>query len=52
MHLTAKDRLGNQPDGKYVVVTGITPTKLGEGKSTTTVGLSQAIGIESVHDVC
>lgn len=37
-------RLQAQPDGKYVVVTGITPTPLGEGKSTTTVGLVQALG--------
>lgn len=31
-------------NGKYVVVTGITPTPLGEGKSTTTVGLAQSLG--------
>uniref|UniRef100_A0A7N8WNB6 C-1-tetrahydrofolate synthase, cytoplasmic n=1 Tax=Mastacembelus armatus TaxID=205130 RepID=A0A7N8WNB6_9TELE len=37
-------RLQKQPDGKYVVVTGITPTPLGEGKSTTTIGLVQALG--------
>lgn len=37
-------RLGDAPNGKYIVVTGITPTPLGEGKSTTTIGLSQAIG--------
>lgn len=37
------DRFLNQPNGKYVVVTGITPTPLGEGKSTTTVGLCQAL---------
>ncbi len=37
-------RLQNQPDGKYIDVTAITPTPLGEGKTTTTVGLSQAIG--------
>ena len=30
--------------GHYVVVCGINPTPLGEGKSTTTVGLSQALG--------
>ena len=30
--------------GKYIVVTAITPTPLGEGKTTTTVGLSQALG--------
>ena len=32
------------PNGKYIVVTAITPTPLGEGKTTTTVGLSQALG--------
>lgn len=31
-------------DGKYIVVAGITPTPLGEGKSTTTIGLAQALG--------
>merc|ERR1711907_534876 len=35
--------------GKYVVVTGITPTPLGEGKSTTTVGLAQALGAHFDH---
>ena len=38
------DRLKNAPDGKYIDVTAITPTPLGEGKTTTTVGLSQALG--------
>ena len=37
-------RLKNRPNGKYVDVTAITPTPLGEGKTTTTVGLSQALG--------
>ncbi|XP_041711200.2 C-1-tetrahydrofolate synthase, cytoplasmic [Coregonus clupeaformis] len=37
-------RLQAQPNGKYVVVAGITPTPLGEGKSTTTIGLVQALG--------
>ncbi|RDA95787.1 hypothetical protein CP533_5178 [Ophiocordyceps camponoti-saundersi (nom. inval.)] len=37
-------RLGHRRDGRYVVVTGITPTPLGEGKSTTTIGLAQALG--------
>ena len=37
-------RLRGQKNGNYVVVTGITPTPLGEGKSTTVVGLVQAIG--------
>ncbi|HEX2696148.1 MAG TPA: formate--tetrahydrofolate ligase, partial [Anaerolineales bacterium] len=38
------DRLAKRPNGKYVDVTAITPTPLGEGKTTTTVGLSQALG--------
>src|SRR5689334_20074952 len=42
--LSIRDRLKNVKDGKYIVVTAITPTPLGEGKTTTTVGLSQAIG--------
>jgi len=37
------DKLKDKPDAKYVVVTAITPTPLGEGKSTTTVGLGQAM---------
>merc|ERR1712137_796250 len=37
-------RLENEPQGNYVVVTGITPTPLGEGKSTTSIGLAQALG--------
>ena len=39
------DRLAKRPNGKYVDVTAITPTPLGEGKTTTTVGLSQALGV-------
>src|SRR5665811_1715234 len=42
--LSAIERLESaNPRGKYVVVTGITPTPLGEGKSTTTVGLAQGL---------
>jgi formyltetrahydrofolate synthetase len=44
VHLDIRDRLKNAPNGKYIVVTAITPTPLGEGKTTTTVGLSQALG--------
>src|ERR1700728_4000831 len=44
VHLSIRDRLKNSPNGNYVVVTAITPTPLGEGKTTTTVGLSQALG--------
>ena len=42
--LTLLKRLDHRVDGRYVVVTGITPTPLGEGKSTTTMGLAQALG--------
>uniref|UniRef100_A0A8D3CMC9 C-1-tetrahydrofolate synthase, cytoplasmic n=1 Tax=Scophthalmus maximus TaxID=52904 RepID=A0A8D3CMC9_SCOMX len=44
VQLSIIKRLQAQSDGKYVVVTGITPTPLGEGKSTTTIGLVQALG--------
>lgn len=37
-------RLEHRRNGRFVVVTGITPTPLGEGKSTTTMGITQAIG--------
>jgi len=38
------DRLKDKPDGKYIEVTAITPTPLGEGKSTTTCGLIEGMG--------
>lgn len=41
--LSVLERLKDQQDGKYVVVAGITPTPLGEGKTTTLVGLVQAL---------
>ena len=43
IRLEAVDELADRPLGKYVVVTAITPTPLGEGKTTTTVGLGQAM---------
>lgn len=42
--LSLLKRLEHRRNGRYVVVTGITPTPLGEGKSTTTVGITQALG--------
>ncbi|KAK7952114.1 C-1-tetrahydrofolate synthase cytoplasmic [Apiospora aurea] len=42
--LSLLKRLSHRRNGRYVVVTGITPTPLGEGKSTTTMGLAQALG--------
>jgi methylenetetrahydrofolate dehydrogenase (NADP+)/methenyltetrahydrofolate cyclohydrolase/formyltetrahydrofolate synthetase len=44
VRLEVLERLRDVPDGKYIDVTAITPTPLGEGKSTTMVGLSQALG--------
>ncbi|XP_030626415.1 C-1-tetrahydrofolate synthase, cytoplasmic [Chanos chanos] len=44
VHLDALKRMEKEPDGKYVVVTGITPTPMGEGNTTTTLGLAQALG--------
>ncbi len=44
VRLDVLERLADRPDGIYVDVTAITPTPLGEGKTTTTVGLSQALG--------
>ncbi|MFO7985703.1 MAG: formate--tetrahydrofolate ligase [Desulfatiglandaceae bacterium] len=42
--LKIMDRLGDRPDGKYIEVTAITPTPLGEGKSTTSCGLMEGMG--------
>ena len=39
------NRLQDKPDGKYIEVTAITPTPLGEGKSTTSVGLMEGLGM-------
>ncbi|MEC4687252.1 MAG: formate--tetrahydrofolate ligase [Nitrospirota bacterium] len=44
VRLEVLERLKDVPNGKYIDVTAITPTPLGEGKTTTTVGLSQALG--------
>jgi methylenetetrahydrofolate dehydrogenase (NADP+)/methenyltetrahydrofolate cyclohydrolase/formyltetrahydrofolate synthetase len=44
VHLSVLDKFKDRPQGKYIDVTAITPTPLGEGKTTTTVGLSQALG--------
>ena len=43
IRLEAIDELADRPTAKYVVVSAITPTPLGEGKTTTTVGLGQAM---------
>jgi len=43
--LSVLDRLADRPDGKLVCVAGMTPTKAGEGKTTTLVGLTQGLGV-------
>jgi formate--tetrahydrofolate ligase len=43
--LAAVSELADRPQAKYVVVTAVTPTPLGEGKTTTTVGLGQAMNV-------
>ncbi|MBN1992212.1 MAG: formate--tetrahydrofolate ligase [Anaerolineae bacterium] len=44
VHLDVLEKFKDHAQGKYIDVTAITPTPLGEGKTTTTVGLSQALG--------
>ena len=43
------DRLKDNSDGKYIEVTAITPTPLGEGKSTTSCGLMEGLGLRGVN---
>jgi formate--tetrahydrofolate ligase len=43
------ERLKKKPDGKYIEVTAITPTPLGEGKSTTSCGLMEGLGKRGVN---
>ncbi|TAH66935.1 MAG: formate--tetrahydrofolate ligase [Anaerolineaceae bacterium] len=45
------DNIKDRPDGKLVLVTAINPTPAGEGKTTTTVGLGQALGLMNVKCV-
>lgn len=47
--LKIMERLKDQPDGKYIEVTAITPTPLGEGKSTTSCGLMEGLGMRNVN---
>ncbi len=44
VRLSVLDRLKDTPDGKIICVTAITPTKAGEGKTTTSVSLTQGMG--------
>ena len=43
-YISVLERLKNRPNGKYIDVTAITPTPLGEGKTTTTMGLVEGLG--------
>jgi formate--tetrahydrofolate ligase len=43
--MSVLERLADRPDGKLICVTGMTPTKAGEGKTTTLVGLTQGLGV-------
>lgn len=43
-YMSIMERLEDRPNGKYIEVTAVTPTPLGEGKSTTTMGLVQGLG--------
>ena len=51
VHLEVRERLKKRKPGKYIDVTAITPTPLGEGKTTTTIGLAQALGARLGHSV-
>lgn len=43
IHLNVREKFAGRPQGKYIDVTAITPTPLGEGKTVTTIGLSQGL---------
>ena len=43
------ERLKDRPDGKYIEVTAVTPTPLGEGKTTTTMGLMEGLGKQGLN---
>ena len=45
VHLDVLEKFADRPQGKYIDVTAITPTPLGEGKTTTTIGLTQGLGV-------
>ena len=52
VHLDVVEKFKDRPQGKYIDVTAITPTPLGEGKTTTTVGLTQGLGILGKQVMC
>ncbi|MFH1032187.1 MAG: formate--tetrahydrofolate ligase [Chloroflexota bacterium] len=47
--LKIMERLKGKPDGKYIEVTAVTPTPLGEGKTTTTMGLMEGLGKQGLN---
>ena len=49
--LSALDRLESAPDGKLISVTAMTPTKAGEGKTTTAISLVEALGRVGEHSL-
>ncbi len=51
VRLSLLDELKDKPDGKLVLVTAITPTPAGEGKTTTSIGLTQALWKKGVKNV-
>lgn len=52
VHLDVLEKFADRPQGKYIDVTAITPTPLGEGKTTTTVGLTQGLGVLGKKVIC
>lgn len=51
VNLKVKQRLANQPNGKFIIVTAVTPTPYGEGKTVTSIGLTQ--GLKALgHKAC
>ncbi|HHS12803.1 MAG TPA: formate--tetrahydrofolate ligase [bacterium] len=52
IHLSILERLKDKPDGRYVDVTAITPTPLGEGKTVTTIGLSMSLNRIGKKSLC
>ena len=50
--LSIMDRYRDQPDGRMILVTAMTPTRFGEGKTTTTIGLTQALARLGKRAMC
>ena len=49
--LSVLDRLSDAPDGKLVCVAGMTPTRTGEGNTTTLIGLADGLGVIGRHPI-